>query len=159
MTVRLVYEKDIRFESRKVVRTLTMEIANLFPAASIEEIGSTSIPGSLTKGDVDLAVFVKEMRFPEAKRMLDTVYEPNEVEHGACFSSYKGVRCGIDFGIQLCAYEAVNFRFVEFRDILRAHPELVTQYTAVKQDAAKLTMDEYRIKKNEFIESVLGLYD
>ncbi len=158
MSVSLVHEKDIRIESQNVVRALTGEIASLIPMAIIEEIGSTAIPGSLTKGDIDLVVLVKKTEFSDAKRSLSAAYEWNEMEDIEYFSSYKGVRSGIEFGIQLSTNELQSFRFIEFRDILNANPDLVAQYNAIKQEAAEFTMDEYRIVKNEFIESVLVYY-
>lgn len=156
MSVHLVHEKDVRNENRHVVNALSNEILSLLPTAQIEEIGSTAIPNSLTKGDVDLVVIVKKALFSVAKKKLDVAFESNHMEGIPYFYSYAGTRFGIEFGIQLSIEEEQSFRFVEFRDLLRASPALVDQYNIIKKEASNLSMEEYRAKKNEFIESVLG---
>jgi GrpB-like predicted nucleotidyltransferase (UPF0157 family) len=45
-------------------------VATLLPAAEIEHVGATAVPGALTKGDVDLLVRVPERDFVEAVLLL-----------------------------------------------------------------------------------------
>ncbi len=156
MTIHLVLEKDIRSASRALVSALSGEITAAIPSARVEEIGSTAIPGSLTKGDVDLAVFVDQADFVDAAAALGDRYQVNDMEDIAFFASFKGMRGGLEFGIQLNTPQVVTFRFLEFRDALRASPDLVDDYNHVKEQARALPPDDYRARKNEFIEKVLN---
>ena len=45
--------------------------------------------------------------------------------------------------------------FLTFRDLLRKNPEYVAQYNQLKKQCQHLEMDEYRLKKSEFIEKIL----
>ena len=67
---------------RKVVEktyfTQKERILNLIPDADIQHVGSTSIPNSLTKGDIDIQVRVYQDQFTQAVEALSAVYESNE---------------------------------------------------------------------------------
>lgn len=99
----LIPESSVRSRTRLLLDLLSADILEMVPGAQIEEIGSTSIPGAITKGDLDLLVLVEENRFTQAKDTLTQVYETNEMEPISLFASFKGCREGTDFGIQLSA--------------------------------------------------------
>ncbi|WP_234028567.1 GrpB family protein [Lentibacillus sp. Marseille-P4043] len=46
--------------------------------AVIQHVGSTTIPNSITKGDLDIQVRVKAHLFPNAVQELSKLYELNE---------------------------------------------------------------------------------
>ncbi|MBO1910605.1 GrpB family protein, partial [Microvirga sp. 3-52] len=52
-------------------------IQELIPNADVQHVGSTAVPNSLTKGDLDIQVRVSETQFNEAVKALSTVYELN----------------------------------------------------------------------------------
>ena len=154
MEIVLYKQAEIRDRLESVLSYLVKELKSLVPDAKIEEIGSSSIPGSITKGDLDLALYVSEERFHDVKSLLIESYEVNEMEQIEYFYSFKGKRNNVDFGIQLCTTDNV-FQFLELRKLLISSEHLVSEYNEVKKSAAHLSMDEYRAKKSEFIESVL----
>ncbi|MFA1820177.1 GrpB family protein [Virgibacillus oceani] len=53
-------------------------IKEYIPEADIQHVGSTAIPNSLTKGDLDIQVRVTAEQFPEAVKALSLLYEINE---------------------------------------------------------------------------------
>jgi GrpB-like predicted nucleotidyltransferase (UPF0157 family) len=53
----------------------------LLPEAEIEHVGSTSIPGALTKGDVDLLVRVEDGAFATASATLGELYAVHQPEN------------------------------------------------------------------------------
>lgn len=51
------------------------------PGAVIEHIGATSVPGALTKGDLDLLVRVTAKEFIPAREALASLYSVNQPEN------------------------------------------------------------------------------
>jgi len=47
--------------------------------------------------------------------------------------------------------------FIEFRDKLIQSPELLKRYNELKKSCVSLGVDEYRERKSNFIEQILGL--
>ena len=65
-------------------------IHQLLPYAEVIHIGSTSIPGSVTKGNVDLLVRVSEEDFSKATEKLKQLYQINQPENWKeYFASFK----------------------------------------------------------------------
>lgn len=154
MTINLINEIDIRDEVDPIVKSLLSDLKQLLPFVKVEEVGSTSIKGSVTKGDIDLAVFVDKSNFNEAKEILSKVYDINVMEPLDYFESYKGVCQNYDFGIQLCT-AGDPYGFLVFRDTLNKFPKLLVEYNRVKEESKHLSAEDYRMKKNQFIEKVI----
>ncbi|MGQ9424780.1 GrpB family protein [Gilvimarinus sp. F26214L] len=147
---------EIRAATSAVYASLRSELLQLLPNANIQEIGSSSIVGALTKGDVDILVCVPESQFNVAVAAMLHRFETNTgMEDVPQFASFKGVLDDVEFGIQL-ACDHCQFGFVAFRDRLNSSPDLVEEYNRVKLAAAGLSMKEYRDRKWEFIERVLS---
>src|SRR5690625_2364444 len=72
------HEKSFRNQAEKVFEKHKKKINEIIPTAEIHHVGSTAIPGSITKGDVDLHVRVEESDFSKAKEILAQVYEINK---------------------------------------------------------------------------------
>ncbi len=53
-------------------------ISKHLPFADIQHVGSTTIPNSLTKGDLDIQVRVPFEQFPTAVQALEALYEVNK---------------------------------------------------------------------------------
>lgn len=136
---------------------LKMKINELLPHARVEHIGATSIPNTLTKGDLDILVAVakndhqkavdqiKEMGF---KEKLDT-FRSDEL----CMLVTNNYE--IDTSIQLIANGSEFEDFLRFRDILRENKNLVTEYNNLKLKAKDYPEDRYRSEKSAFIQKVL----
>ncbi len=153
----LVPYSEIQDQIESTFNWLETEIRVLLPAAIIEHIGSSSVPGSLTKGDVDVMVQVDNESFTEAKEALDTKFSYNpEMPPEEQFVSYSGEYQGVDFGIQLVSGDDDQFEFIRWREALRADSELLRAYNEAKQARAHLSMEEYREAKSALILSYLG---
>lgn len=78
-------------------------IHNLIPTADIEHIGSTAIPSSVTKGDLDINIRVVKEDFNKAVEILKQLYDINQPENwNSDFASFKNEKnLDIDFGVQL----------------------------------------------------------
>lgn len=127
---------------------------------SLSHVGSSAIPGAISKGDLDVCLLVPPAEHEAWVARLealgygvkqDTLRTPElcMLEMGA------GHEAG-EHAVQLVAQGSGFEDFLRFRDRLRADPALVQAYNQVKREAAHLDEDGYRAAKSAFIESVLA---
>ena len=147
---------DIQSQINETFLWLESSIKVLLPDATIEHVGSSAIPGALTKGDVDVMVQVEAAQFASARSALDSRFSYNpEMPPEDEFVSYSGEYQGMDFGIQLVSGNDDQFGFLRWREALKTNPELLAQYNRVKQSRADSDMEAYRAAKSALILSFL----
>ena len=130
----------------------------LLPQAEIQHIGSTALPGALTKGDLDIVVRVSQKEFDAAEATLAAYYERNiDSTRTAGFASFKDDSADPPLGIQLVVRGSDLDDFCTFRDFLAAHPAYLAEYNQLKQAAHGQPMDTYREQKSRFVEQILRL--
>ncbi|SJL84602.1 GrpB family protein [Vibrio palustris] len=126
------------------------------PDARIEHIGASSLPNALSKGDVDIFVGVAPEQLEECVATLsalgfsqkrDTLRTPELCMLEALSED--------DVALQVVANGSEYEDFLLFRDALRATPDLVTQYNALKQACVGVSQAEYRKTKSVFIGRVI----
>ncbi len=132
------------------------KISGLLPDADIQHVGSTSIPGSITKGDLDLVIRVQKDEFRHAIEVLKSIYEINQPKNWSkTFASFKDDKnLGIDFGAQLVVKGSKSDDFIKLRDILLENRELVEGLNAIKMKYNGKSMDEYRKEKADFFQKL-----
>ena len=141
---------DRVFENQKEI------ILGKLPFAQVEHIGSTAIPGSLTKGDLDVNVRVEKDRFSEAVDALKQLYDINQPDNWEDdFASFKTDKLEIDFGVQLTVLHSRSDVFAKKRDALINNSVLVKKLNEIKRKYNWMSMDEYRKGKANFFESIL----
>ena len=130
-------------------------IEALVPAAVIEHIGATSVPGSLTKGGLDLLVSVPAERFEQAAREMEERYEIHQPEDWTeTFASFKAPEGGIPIGVQLVVADSRDERlFIEWRELLVNEPDVLAEYNALKRSQSGADPDSYVAAKGRFIEA------
>lgn len=123
------------------------------------EVGSTAVEGVLGKGDIDLLVRVPRARFEEARAIVDQLFERNPDQLSN--DQYQGylVPDELDVAVQLTVRDGPYDHFIAFLDALRASPELVERYNALKRAWDGEPMDEYRRAKARFIAEVLQVVE
>ncbi len=134
-------------------------IARVLPEAAIEHVGSTAIPGALTKGDLDLLVRTPAERFAGAVAALRDRYAVHQPENWTPTYASFADRGSHDppVGVQLVvAGSADDALFAPFRDALIADPQLLAQYNALKRGLDGAEYDDYTDAKQAFIERVLA---
>ena len=147
---------DIQSQINENFLWLETSIQALLPDATIEHVGSSAIPGALTKGDVDVMVQVEAAQFASARSALDSRFSYNpEMPPEDEFVSYSGEYQGMDFGIQLVSGNDDQFGFLRWREALRADHELLAKYNRIKQSRADSDMEAYRAAKSALILSFL----
>lgn len=155
----LVREEEIRGRVSAVFERRRAELLALLPAARVEHVGSTAVPGSLTKGDLDICVPIEPEAFEPASRTLAAafaIHQPENWTEG--FASFTAPpEDGIDTGIQLVGGGGAEGRwFIGWRDRLRADPSLRTRYDELKLHHQSDGVDAYRAAKERLILAVLG---
>ena len=140
---------EVLFASEK------QKLSKLLPTADIQHIGGTSVPGSISKGDLDINVRVTPKDFQRATEILTKLYQINQPHNWtAGFASFKDDTR--DLGIQVTAIGSPDDYFVAQRDYLRAHPDKVTELNTLKEKFEGKSMDEYRKAKGIFFEKLLS---
>jgi GrpB-like predicted nucleotidyltransferase (UPF0157 family) len=118
-------------------------------AVSIEHVGSTSVPGLAAKPIVDVDVVVATAAdVPVATERLTTLGYGHQGDLGipgreAFSRPTEGVLSAVAHNLYVCAADAAELqRHLAFRDYLRAHPDAVQDYAAVKREGARRTPDD-----------------
>lgn len=131
----------------------------------LHHIGSTSVPGLLAKPMIDLLLVVDRAGWPEGLALLeqaglhrkDTRSDLPDKPVRACSFLWGGERINVNVHLTSPAARACR-ELLWFRDRLRADPELVAGYAAVKREAYKdglLAPAAYNDVKWPFIQRVL----
>lgn len=153
-----------RFERE---RTLIAPVAGDV-AVDIQHVGSTSVPGLPAKPIVDIAMGVRSMdegrALAGALATIGFVQPPGASampDDWTMFDKYDdGVETEV-IHLHLVPHDGERWRaYVRFRDYLRAHPDAVIEYAAVKRDLAiEFGRDRlgYTEAKSDFIMNVQRL--
>lgn len=140
--------------AERIYRELRSKILAVIPAADIQHVGSSAVPGVLSKGDVDIYVGVAPAQFADAIGALESL--GFDVKMGSLRTQslcpFEGQR---DVGVQLVAKGSEFEFFITFRDLLLADEGLRAEYNALKRASTGLDPERYRAAKSAFIERVL----
>lgn len=128
------------------------------PSARIEHIGSTSVPGVWSKGDLDIFVGVPPREFKRAivsLKRLGFVEKRGTLRNGRLWP-FVAPGQPIEVGIQLVASGSEYEFFLRFRRLLSANPGVRSAYNALKRACVGLDETSYRRLKSSFVEAVLA---
>ncbi len=157
--MKLLEPSEYQAAAAQAAASVSAELKTLFPTSRVEHVGASSIPGAISKGDVDICVVVDPARHSSVVQKLQSI---GYVVKGNTLRTPEicmllSPRTDLDIALQIVAQGSRFEFFMRFRDALCASPCLVDQYNAVKRNASRLSPEQYRDAKTAFIESVLGL--
>ena len=143
----------------KRCENIAAQLIAIFPFAKIEHIGSSAIPGALSKADLDICMIVDSAKL---ENVVQTLKHHAYIEKTGTLRTEElcMLECAVlgnEHAVQVVANgsEFEKF-FITFRDVLRARPDLVAEYNRIKVDAAELGVEQYREAKSRFISLVLA---
>jgi GrpB-like predicted nucleotidyltransferase (UPF0157 family) len=132
-------------------------IKERIPEADVQHVGSTAIPNSLTKGDLDIQVRVTQEQFPKAVQLLTALYQPNEgSDKTECFRAFKDDSMEPPLGVQLTVIDSEYDFFWKFRDILLQNDAYRIEYDELKRKFDGKEMDDYREAKSDFFHNLIN---
>ncbi|HXD21704.1 MAG TPA: GrpB family protein [Vicinamibacterales bacterium] len=139
-----------------VFEELRITLEEVLPAAEIEHVGSTAIPGAVTKGDLDVCVLVDASAFREADRVLAERFARNVgSDQTESLSSFVDESKPVPVGVQLVVRGGTEDFFVRWRDLLRRSPQVLSDYNQLKRRWHGGSHEGYRAAKSTFIEDTL----
>ncbi|SRR5690554_5517593 len=154
------HEKSFRNQAEKVFEKHKKKINEIIPTAEIHHVGSTAIPGSITKGDVDLHVRVEESDFSKAKEMLAQVYEINkgstQTDYFCAFEEDEEL---LPVGIQLSIKGSELDFFWTVTLFLKDNDYFLNKYNKTKKQFEGQSMDAYRKAKSELFEEIFSSFE
>lgn len=131
-------------------------ILRVIPNADIQHIGSTAIPGSLTKGDLDIQIRVKQKDFEKAQKALSRMYKPNKGNPPTkTYASFKDNGAKVPLGVQLAVIGSKEDNFMVLRDALMSNKKHLKAYNELKNRYQGKSMRKYRKAKSKFVEEIL----
>jgi GrpB-like predicted nucleotidyltransferase (UPF0157 family) len=136
-----------------------MQLCDLFPDAELHHIGATAIPGSLTKGDVDVLLRVSGTHFQTVVDVLRRHFAIKQASNWTPeFASFgDDSRYMLPVGIQVVVRDSSLDFFLFLRDHFISHRDALIEYNHLKQIHAAEGEKAYWKAKNEFLEKILTL--
>ena len=128
------------------------------PEAEVEHVGSTAVPGCLTKGDLDVLVRVPRADFLRSMQVLDGLLvrsSRNDATDEYVEYDYEGHE--FSASVQLAVLDGWHDRrFHGLKVRLTSDPRALKAYNSMKRVYEGRPMAEYRQAKAELIESLLA---
>ncbi len=144
-------EKTLRETVKKAFLQEKRAIAKILPGINVQHVGSTAIPNSLTKGDLDIQVRVKKKDFAKTVKKLMKLYKKDtENRRTKTYVGLKKCNGEIPIGIQVTVIGLKEDDFSKLRDILLSNPKHQKEFDSLKKKYNGKTMSEYRRAKAKF---------
>jgi GrpB-like predicted nucleotidyltransferase (UPF0157 family) len=155
-SVSFLPESHFRLRVCQRFEQLKGELTVLIPGADVQHVGSTSIPDSLTKGDLDIQIRVGAAAYLEGKQRLSEIYDVNVggfvADDAVSFEDYSGTP---SVGIHLTVIGGSADIQWRFRNLLMASESLRQEYDDLKRQFDGQSMAKYREAKERFVTRVL----
>jgi GrpB-like predicted nucleotidyltransferase (UPF0157 family)/GNAT superfamily N-acetyltransferase len=144
--------------ARELFHQLSSLIHQALPASRIEHIGSSSIEGAISKGDLDIFVGVEPEEFHAAVAAIKSLGFQIKTEsfRNESLCPFASDGYPLPVGLQLVVNRSEFEYFLTFRDRMNADANLRSEYNQLKRQACDLNEDDYRRIKSHFIENVVN---
>src|SRR5699024_3524340 len=142
-------------DAEEAFNTHKERIGKVIPGADIQHVGSSAIPNSLSKGDLDIQVRVSSSLFPCAVEKLAKLYDLNKGSIKTSeFRAFKDDTTSPPLGIQLTVVDSEFDFFWKFRDVLLQSDKYRFHYNNLKEKYEGKPMNDYRVAKNDFFNRI-----
>jgi GrpB-like predicted nucleotidyltransferase (UPF0157 family) len=149
-------ESNVRQAANWLFEEQKARILTVLPGADIQHVGSTAVPGSLTKGDLDIQVRVPAADFEKAVAALSKMYGLNDGSiQTDFFRAFQDDTLTPPLGVQLTVIGSEYDFFWKFRDAMLANPSYVEMYNQLKRHFHGKDMEAYRAAKHDFFRRLM----
>ncbi|BDG47393.1 GrpB family protein [Parageobacillus sp. KH3-4] len=149
--VHFLEQNHFHEQAEKTFLEQKKKILRLLPEADVQHVGSTAIPNSLTKGDLDIQVRVPAEMFNAAVEKLSTLYAINEGSvQTDYFRAFQDDTFDLPLGVQLTVIDSKLDVFWKFREVLLANDAYRAEYDELKKAYEGKSMEAYREAKQRF---------
>lgn len=158
MPVKFLEPADYQPRLNRLFEVVARDTRRHLPYARIEHIGASSVPGAVSKGDLDVFVGVPRCRFRQSVALLGELgfSEKADTLRTESLCMFEAVKYAGDVALQLVENGSRFEMFLRFRDLLRVDATLLDQYNAMKRACEGFDEEAYRGVKADFIERVLS---
>ena len=126
-------------------------ILQAVPGVDVQHNGSSAVPGSLTKGDLDMQVRVPECRMAEAVAALAPRYHVNHPDMWTPrFALYERYEEAVPVGVAITAIGSEYDTYHVVREVFKRNGWLRDAYNAIKRAHEGLPEPDYRKAKDDF---------
>lgn len=151
----LINETDIRNNIDIIFKKISKLLIKLIPDAKIEHVGSTAIPGSITKGDIDIQVRIDQSQFTKAKNILNQYFEIDIINPATKdYCGFIDRKSKITLSIQLTVIDSKSDDFYKIRDIIKKNKKLLKEYNEIKKKYHNKSIGVYRKEKEKFFKKI-----
>jgi GrpB-like predicted nucleotidyltransferase (UPF0157 family) len=138
---------------RRILARVRARLAPLLPGHELVLTGGSSVPGALTKGDIDLHLRVAPRDFGPAVATLRTIYAVVHPEIWQSTLATFTIEAELPTGLAVTpAGGEHDLRFRRTWELLAADPELLAEYNAVKLAGG----GDYEARKSAFFDRLLA---
>jgi GrpB-like predicted nucleotidyltransferase (UPF0157 family) len=133
------------------------QLAALLPDAELHHIGATAIPGSVTKGDVDVLVRVSSEEFPQAVDVLRQRFAVKQATNwtGNFASFGDDSQYALPLGIQLVVKNSDVDFLLFLREYFIFNADALEEYNRLKLAHSKDGAEGYWRAKDLFLSKIL----
>lgn len=145
-------------EISRLYEEIAKEVGQLLPNARVEHIGASSIPGAVSKGDLDVFVGVARDTLEQAVTLLERngYREKSNTLRNESLCMLESKAYEYPVALQVVVNESQFETFLKFRDALRDREALLKEYNQMNKLCEGMSENDYRSRKSEFLEKVLG---
>jgi GrpB-like predicted nucleotidyltransferase (UPF0157 family) len=137
---------------------ISAQLGALVPSGEFHHIGATAIPGSITKGDVDVLLRVEAPDFLPAAESLRSRFVINQPENWtSVFASFADENSfPFPLGVQLVVKDSEADFFLFLVEYFTSKPEYLAEYNRIKMESAPLGVVEYWNAKERYLTPIIA---
>ena len=156
--MRLITAEELAPSLRHHLPRIAGRLAGLLPDTEFHHIGATAIPGSLTKGDVDVLLRVEEAGFTSAIEILRQHFTTKQPQNWTdSFASFGDDRSyPFPLGVQLVIKNSESDFFLFLHEYFTLDSQHLAEYNRIKKESAPLGAEEYWKAKNRFLGPIIA---
>ncbi|NKY41624.1 GrpB family protein, partial [Cellulomonas septica] len=153
----LIPAEDLHDAAVEVVDAERAKLAAACVPGELVWVGASSVPGALTRGDVDLHLRVPPEEFDAAVALVRRDHAVVHPEIWCATLATFAVDAPLPAGLAVTPLGSEHdVRFTRTWALLRADPALLAEHNRVKAEADEAAPDEYEARKSAFFDRVLA---